>query len=111
MIRVSLDDFHKFTDPGQDTANPAFAAEARDDNDVRCFKIPLEYNDPLSQDPTEERVMNIFMAVVCEEVAWLVVDSAERCDTKVHIVSRAREWTEEDLKTGSQVTSLLASAI
>lgn len=63
---------------------------------MRSFKVPLQFNDHRSRNPLEHRLLNIFLAIVCEDVAWLVVDFARLVQFTVR--SLDREWTQEDLQ-------------
>ncbi|KIP11149.1 hypothetical protein PHLGIDRAFT_157418 [Phlebiopsis gigantea 11061_1 CR5-6] len=99
IIEVSPEELWDLTNPLRDI--PSLSSS--DPNcPRRSFNIPLQYNEPRSRDTHQQRAMNIFLAVVCKDMAWVVVDAAESRDVRLHILSKTVSWQELDLQVDSQ---------
>jgi len=68
---------------------------------IRTFVIPSEFTVPGSSSPLETRTMKIFAAFVSERWVWVLSDFSGL--VRMHIESKDRAWTAEDLAIGSEV--------
>lgn len=102
-MRVSRDDFELLTSESVPGPSP----QATRSTNMCSFKVPLKYNDPLSRNANQNRLLNVFLAIVCNDVAWLVVDFARLVQFTVR--SLDRQWTQEDLQPASVVRLIHSS--
>ena len=92
------EDFESLTAEHIPGANKSKAKAAK----LRSFLISSRFITPGSQKLSKDRVLNIFMALVCSEIVFPMVDFA-RLGT-IHVISLSRHWKEQDVQLGSEVS-------
>lgn len=96
-MRVSREDFELLTSESVPGPSPQASRSAN----THPFKIPLKYNDLSSRNADQHRLLNVFLAIVCNDVAWLIIDFARLMQFTV--CSLDHQWTQEDLQPVSTV--------
>ncbi|KAI0690724.1 hypothetical protein C8T65DRAFT_587704, partial [Cerioporus squamosus] len=100
---VSLEDYHALTERCRPGPNKNKAKAKR----LRSFKLPSRFvvpGCPTSKDE-DDRYINIFAAVVCQDCAIIITDFARL--VRLHVMSLARLWMYEDLTVGCDMWSTL----
>ncbi|KAH9924593.1 hypothetical protein B0H21DRAFT_826713 [Amylocystis lapponica] len=74
---------------------------------LRSFLVTNRFIVPRSQKTAKDRTLNIFAAVICEHVAFALIDFARL--VTVEIISLSRHWEQSDVQPGSELWSSLWS--
>ncbi|TFK79759.1 hypothetical protein K466DRAFT_505057, partial [Polyporus arcularius HHB13444] len=100
---VSLEDYHALTEKCRPGPNKNKAKAKR----LRSFVLPSKFVVPgcPTFEKADDRYINIFAAVVCQDCAIIVTDFARLA--RLHVMSLARFWMYEDLSTDSHLWSSL----
>lgn len=78
---------------------PGQSKEAARAAKMRSFSIPSRF----FNDGAEDRKINCFAALVCQDDSWILCDFARLA--QIHIFSKSSPWTATDLAMGSEVLS------
>ncbi|KAI0693238.1 hypothetical protein C8T65DRAFT_585869, partial [Cerioporus squamosus] len=96
---VSLDDYHSLTERCRPGPNKNKTKAKR----LRSFILPPAFTVPGSPAfvNTEDRYINIFAAVVCQDCAIIITYFSRL--VRLHIISRSRFWMQEDFRVDSEL--------
>lgn len=98
LIHMSRADYDELTLGDVDGPN----SDALKASLLRSFPLPQRFITDNSLKTEEPRTVNILGGFVSKEDAWLVVDYIRL--SKLHVISRAKAWTKQDLSTESPVS-------
>lgn len=71
---------------------------------LRTFIIPHRFAEPGSP-ASEPRTVNIFAAIVCKDIVWVIMDFARLI--RLHVISLQVFWKEDDIQPRSKVCESL----